>query len=104
MLIMASCMTFPASNVKKEDRPVLHPEIDNIGILQTMWIAQRRNDLRDIMRSVKNPTSDNLRRAGLIDVCLASEPELSGEPEGQVLIRRTHIEQGSEDGSLYSKV
>jgi hypothetical protein len=53
----------------------IQSEIDSIGILQAMWITQRRSQLRDIMRRVKLPTVDNLRKAGMVNVSLAANDQ-----------------------------
>ena len=44
-----------------------------LGLLQGMWITQRRLDLRDVMKQVESPDLSALRRAGMIRVRLRHE-------------------------------
>jgi hypothetical protein len=40
-------------------------QIHDLGILQMMWLAQRRPDIASVVDSVEIPTAESLRRAGM---------------------------------------
>ncbi|KAG1733543.1 hypothetical protein EDB19DRAFT_1216323 [Suillus lakei] len=44
--------------------------IPNIGVLQLLWLGHRSASINEVLEDVEHPTEDNLRRAGMIDVCL----------------------------------
>ncbi|KAG1807876.1 uncharacterized protein BJ212DRAFT_1485446 [Suillus subaureus] len=56
--------------------------IPNIGVLQLLWLGHRSASINEVLEDVQHPTETNLRRAGMIDVCLAKtmsdEEELGG--------------------------
>ncbi|KAJ7193131.1 hypothetical protein GGX14DRAFT_593206 [Mycena pura] len=43
----------------------------HLGLLQIIWIFEHHPELHEILEQVDDPTDDNLRSAGLINVCLA---------------------------------
>ncbi|KAG2145695.1 hypothetical protein BD769DRAFT_1417277 [Suillus cothurnatus] len=44
--------------------------IPNIGVLQLLWLGHRSASINQVLEDVQHPTEANLRRAGMIDVCL----------------------------------
>ncbi|KAG1777948.1 hypothetical protein EV702DRAFT_203484 [Suillus placidus] len=44
--------------------------IPNIGVLQLLWLGHRSVSINEVLEDVQHPTETNLRRAGMIDVCL----------------------------------
>ncbi|KAG1810399.1 uncharacterized protein HD556DRAFT_51085 [Suillus plorans] len=44
--------------------------IPNIGVLQLLWLGHRSASINEVLEDVQHPTEVNLRRAGMIDVCL----------------------------------
>lgn len=44
--------------------------IPNIGVLQLLWLGHRSVSINEALEDVEHPTEANLRRAGMIDVCL----------------------------------
>lgn len=44
--------------------------IPNIGVLQLLWLGHRSDSINEALEDVEHPTEANLRRAGMIDVCL----------------------------------
>ncbi|KAG1744345.1 hypothetical protein EDD22DRAFT_786287, partial [Suillus occidentalis] len=46
--------------------------ISNTGILQFLWLGCYSASVHEALQGVEHPTEDNLRRAGMIDVCFAS--------------------------------
>ncbi|KAG1898895.1 uncharacterized protein F5891DRAFT_1236073 [Suillus fuscotomentosus] len=44
--------------------------IPNIGVLQLLWLGHRSTSINEVLEDVQHPTEVNLRRAGMIDVCL----------------------------------
>ncbi|EIW83815.1 hypothetical protein CONPUDRAFT_150871 [Coniophora puteana RWD-64-598 SS2] len=47
--------------------------VDSTGILEILWLSDRLPPLREGVRNVSEPTTDNLRAAGMVDVCIADE-------------------------------
>ncbi|KAG2064921.1 hypothetical protein BDR04DRAFT_1109348 [Suillus decipiens] len=45
--------------------------IPDIGVLQLLWLGHRSASINEALEDVQHPTEANLRRAGMIDVCLA---------------------------------
>lgn len=56
--------------------------IDASGILSCMWIAYWRPQLQDLFLRVVEPTTDNLRTMGMVEVQLRMNPHLSVENTG----------------------
>ncbi|KAG1844694.1 hypothetical protein F4604DRAFT_1937384 [Suillus subluteus] len=60
--------------------------IPNIGVLQLLWLGHRSASINEVLEDVQHPTEANLRRAGMIDVCLtktmSDEEELGGPTNG----------------------
>ncbi|KAG2092920.1 uncharacterized protein F5147DRAFT_721711 [Suillus discolor] len=57
--------------------------IPNIGVLQLLWLGHRSASINEVLEDVQHPTEANLRRAGMIDVCLTktiSDKEEFGSP------------------------
>ncbi|KAG2739793.1 hypothetical protein P692DRAFT_20841016, partial [Suillus brevipes Sb2] len=46
--------------------------VSNTGVLQFLWLGYYSASVHDALQDVEHPTEDNLRRAGMIDVCFAS--------------------------------
>ncbi|KAG1767899.1 hypothetical protein EV702DRAFT_979800 [Suillus placidus] len=46
--------------------------ISNAGALQLLWLGRHSASVHEALQDVEDPTEDNLRRAGMIDVCFAS--------------------------------
>lgn len=44
------------------------PIVESCGILQAIWLSDKHRDVRDIVAGVEDPSSLNLRKAGLIEV------------------------------------
>ncbi|KAG2344185.1 hypothetical protein BDR05DRAFT_999340 [Suillus weaverae] len=44
--------------------------IPDIGVLQLLWLGHRSVSINEVLEDVQHPTETNLRRAGMIDVCL----------------------------------
>ncbi|KAG1733541.1 hypothetical protein EDB19DRAFT_2041213 [Suillus lakei] len=42
----------------------------NTGVLQLLWLGHHSASINEVLEDVKHPTEDNLRRAGMIDICL----------------------------------
>lgn len=59
---------------------VTHTGVDATGILPSMWIAYNRPQLRERFLQVTEPTIDNLRTMGMVEMRLADErvPSSSG--------------------------
>ncbi|KAG1869442.1 hypothetical protein DFJ58DRAFT_855811 [Suillus subalutaceus] len=59
--------------------------IPNIGVLQLLWLGHRSASINEVLEDVQHPTEANLRRAGMIDVCLtktmSDEEELGGSTD-----------------------
>ncbi|KAG1777949.1 hypothetical protein EV702DRAFT_203535 [Suillus placidus] len=53
--------------------------IQNIGVLQLMWLGHRSASVNEVLEDVQHPTEANLRRAGMIDVCLTKIISDEGE-------------------------
>jgi hypothetical protein len=53
-------------------------QIRDMGILQMMWLAQRRPDIASMMYTVEVPTAENLRSAGMT---MASRLRSRGQAE-----------------------
>ncbi|KAJ7189508.1 hypothetical protein GGX14DRAFT_609220 [Mycena pura] len=47
------------------------PPFARLGLLQIIWIFEHHPELHEILEQVDDPTDDNLRSAGLVNVCLA---------------------------------
>ncbi|KAG2137893.1 uncharacterized protein EDB93DRAFT_1253547 [Suillus bovinus] len=45
--------------------------IPDTGVLQLLWLGHRSASISEVLEDVQHPTEANLRRAGMIDVCLA---------------------------------
>jgi hypothetical protein len=45
--------------------------IPNTGALQLLWMGRHSAPVNEVLDDVEHPTEDNLRRAGMIDVCFA---------------------------------
>ncbi|KAG2145429.1 uncharacterized protein EDB93DRAFT_503795 [Suillus bovinus] len=45
--------------------------IPDTGVLQLLWLGHRSASINEVLEYVQHPTEANLRRAGMIDVCLA---------------------------------
>ncbi|KAG2120226.1 hypothetical protein DEU56DRAFT_747020 [Suillus clintonianus] len=45
--------------------------IQNTGALQLLWLGHHSPSVHEALEDVEHPTEDNLRRAGMIDVCFA---------------------------------
>ncbi|KAG2748778.1 hypothetical protein P692DRAFT_20734414, partial [Suillus brevipes Sb2] len=46
--------------------------VSNTGVLQFLWLGYYSASVHDALQDVEHPTEDNLRRAGMIDICFAS--------------------------------
>ncbi|KIK33838.1 hypothetical protein CY34DRAFT_110514 [Suillus luteus UH-Slu-Lm8-n1] len=46
--------------------------ISNTGVLQFLWLGYYSASVHEALQDVEHPMEDNLRRAGMIDVCFAS--------------------------------
>ncbi|KAG1836969.1 hypothetical protein DFJ58DRAFT_864015, partial [Suillus subalutaceus] len=46
--------------------------ISNAGALQLLWLGYHSASVHKALQDVEHPTEDNLRRAGMLDVCFAS--------------------------------
>ncbi|KIK44117.1 hypothetical protein CY34DRAFT_803025 [Suillus luteus UH-Slu-Lm8-n1] len=55
--------------------------IQNTGALQLLWIGHHSAPVNEVLDDVKHPTEDNLRRAGMIDVCFAKTTSDETETE-----------------------
>ncbi|KAG2105490.1 uncharacterized protein F5147DRAFT_838092 [Suillus discolor] len=55
--------------------------IQNIGVLQLLWLSRRSTSINEALEEVQHPTEANLRRAGMIDVCFAQIIPDEGEVE-----------------------
>ncbi|KAG1733529.1 hypothetical protein EDB19DRAFT_1911515 [Suillus lakei] len=66
MLGLALHMT-RAFDVSRDSQAATVP---NIGVLQLLWLGHRSASINAVLEDVEHPTEDNLRRAGMIDVCL----------------------------------
>ncbi|KAF9242065.1 hypothetical protein BU15DRAFT_72996 [Melanogaster broomeanus] len=49
-----------------------HAATNNLGVLDLLWLANQRPDLRAPVARVKEPSADTLRAAGMIEVRIAS--------------------------------
>jgi len=45
--------------------------VSNTGALQFLWLGCYSPSVHEALQDVEHPTEDNLRRAGMIDVCFA---------------------------------
>ncbi|KAH7908469.1 hypothetical protein BJ138DRAFT_352526 [Hygrophoropsis aurantiaca] len=50
------------------------PVVASPGILQTIWLASRHPDAHDRIAEVRNPSNEELRRAGMFDISLGRLP------------------------------
>ena len=48
-----------------------NPPLAHLGLLQIIWIFEHHPGLHKILEQVEDPTDDNLRLAGVVNVCLA---------------------------------
>lgn len=55
--------------------------IPNTGALQLLWMGHHSAPVNDVLDDVEHPTEDNLRRAGMIDVCFAKTTSDGTETE-----------------------
>ncbi|KAG1808620.1 uncharacterized protein BJ212DRAFT_1484881 [Suillus subaureus] len=55
--------------------------IQNIGVLQLLWLGHRSASINEVMEDVQHPTEANLQRAGMVDVCLSKIISDEGELE-----------------------
>jgi hypothetical protein len=76
MTTLALCMTraFDASSN-------IQAIIPNTGALQLLWMGHHSATVNEVLDDVKHPTEDNLRRAGMIDVCFAKTSSDETETE-----------------------
>ncbi|KAG1751976.1 hypothetical protein EDD22DRAFT_240995 [Suillus occidentalis] len=76
MTTLALCMTraFDASSD-------IQAIIPNTGALQLLWMGHHSAPVSDVLDDVKHPTEDNLRRAGVIDICFAKTTSDETETE-----------------------
>ncbi len=44
--------------------------IDTIGVLQILWLMRTRPDLQRIISDVDEPSTDNLREAGMVNTSM----------------------------------
>ncbi|KAJ7192332.1 hypothetical protein GGX14DRAFT_595899 [Mycena pura] len=49
-----------------------NPPLARLGLLQIIWIFEHHPELHEILEQVDDPTDDNLRSAGMVNVCLAA--------------------------------
>ncbi|KAH7925015.1 hypothetical protein BV22DRAFT_1195502 [Leucogyrophana mollusca] len=54
------------------------PKVQSFGVLELIWLAARVPALKEGMETVEDPTTENLRIAGMFDVCFG---EVFGEAE-----------------------
>lgn len=45
--------------------------VNDLGMLQTMWLSNRHSGVRRLVAAVKQPTDENLRMVGMQEICLA---------------------------------
>ena len=50
--------------------PFTHPSINGVSVLETLWIAVHSQLIHEHMADVKEPSLDNLRKAGMFAICL----------------------------------
>jgi hypothetical protein len=50
----------------------IQASVSNTGVLQLLWLGCYSPSVREALQDVEHPTEDNLRRAGMMDVCFAS--------------------------------
>ena len=50
--------------------PSTHPSINGVSVLETLWIAVHSQLIHEHMADVKEPSLDNLRKAGMFAICL----------------------------------
>lgn len=55
--------------------------IPNTGALQLLWMGHHSAPVNEVLDDVEHPTEDNLRRAGMIDVCFAKTTSDGTETE-----------------------
>ena len=48
-----------------------NPPLARLGLLQIIWVFEHHPELLEIVEQVDDPTDNNLRSAGLVNVCLA---------------------------------
>ncbi|KAG2110063.1 hypothetical protein BD769DRAFT_1642821 [Suillus cothurnatus] len=46
--------------------------VSNIGALQLLWLGYNSASVHKALQDVEDPTEDNLRQAGMMDICFAS--------------------------------
>ncbi|KAG1849494.1 hypothetical protein F4604DRAFT_1907438 [Suillus subluteus] len=66
MMALALSMT-RACNVSSNSQAA----IQSTGTLQVLWLGHQSASVNEVLEDVKHPTEDNLRRAGMVDVCFA---------------------------------
>ena len=89
-LLIAALFVTQGSSWNNESPDVLH----DLGILQTVWLTQKREDLQSIVENVDVPTTENLRKAGMVPVRFAMESE-SEEKLLDLRWRKRHLPSGS---------
>ena len=47
--------------------------ISKLGVLETLWLEAHSEVLHERMVQIKDPTMNNLRVAGMFDVCIADD-------------------------------
>jgi hypothetical protein len=55
-----------------ESTDTLDSELNAVGLLQFTWLLGTGSDAQSRVAEVERPTTDNLRRAGMFDVRLAT--------------------------------
>lgn len=76
MTALALCMT-RAFNASSDIQAI----ISNTGALQLLWMGHHSAPVSEVLDDVKHPTEDNLRCAGMIDVCFAKTTSNETETE-----------------------
>lgn len=66
------------------------PSVTGLSVLETLWIAAHSQTVREHMEEVDNPSLDNLRKAGMFQICLGdvhgSQHVASPESDSEALL------------------
>jgi hypothetical protein len=72
----ASVALLILATVLSHSRGSQETSVDTIGVLQLMWLIKDRPELLRHLSEVEEPTVDNLREAGRVEVRLAGDAVL----------------------------
>ncbi|EIM87067.1 uncharacterized protein STEHIDRAFT_167931 [Stereum hirsutum FP-91666 SS1] len=67
--------------VRRPDHSKIDPNLSMVGFLQLIWLLGRGSEAQDQVIAVKSPTTDNLRKAALVEIHFESLPRGGDDDE-----------------------